>query len=199
MSPMGRFVRLGLVLAAAATLAACSSMSTGTATTATIAPAAAPTGFNQDIASAILVFDIPATLEPVPDASVLAIRMVSATDSRGIDARLVPADADEMMSALPPPAADRTYFLFGFSPADQAKLREAQAWEKTQPAGSINIRIDIAPEFCTTGQGDAGQSRYSIFAALPGSVVAPLTSNALIADLVESRQRPLPACAGHSG
>jgi hypothetical protein len=194
-------VRLGLVLAAVGALGGCSSVATtggGTVTT-TVPVAAAPASFSNDIASALVVFDIPTTLEPIEGASVVLLKLSSGGESRAIDAHLVRADADGAMAALPPPAADRNYYLFGFSPTDQQHLRDAQAWSKARPAGSVAIQFELQPELCTTDTIDPALTRYSIFAVLSGNTVAPLTSNALITDLVETRQRPLPACAGHSG
>lgn len=197
---MGRFVRLGLVLAAVGALGGCSSVATTAGGGVTTVPvAAAPASFSNDIASALVVFDIPTTLEPIEGASVVLLKLSSGGESRAIDAHLVQADADDAMAALPPPAVERNYYLFGFSPADQQKLRDAQAWSKSRPGGSVAIQFELQPELCTTETIDPAATHYSIFAVLPGNSVAPLTNNALITDLVETRQRPLPACAGHSG
>lgn len=193
---MGRFVRLGLVLAVAAALAGCASLGVGTGGSRPATPSTLDM-LGDDIAAAVIVLDLPGSLEPVPAASIVAFKLTGqGGDSRRIDALLVPADADEAMEALPPPTADRTYYLFGFSPRDQQKLREAQGWARGQAA--VDTQIDLLPALCTTETIDPAATRLSVL-AVTGRRFAPLMANVSAADVAKASTRPLPRCAGHSG
>lgn len=146
----------------------------------------------------MIVLDLPGSLEPVPDASIVAFKLTAkGGDIRRIDALLVPADAEGVMETLPPPATDRTYYLFGFSPKDQQKLREAQEWAGAQSA--VDVQIDLLPALCNTEQIDQATTRFSVLAAVSGAKLAPLRSNMSVAEMVAARNRPLQLCAGHSG
>ncbi len=198
---MGRFVRLGLVLAALAALSGCASLGVGSTTgNRPAAPAQVLDVLGDDVASAVVVLDLPDALEPLPGASIVAFKLTApGSDIRPVAAQLVPADAEEAMAALPPPGADRTYYLFGFSPKDQQKLREAQSWGRGQPAGTVDIGIDLLPALCATEALDQASTRFSVLAVVRGTSLVPLMSGVSVADMVKARNRPLERCAGHSG
>ena len=87
---------------------------------------------NDDIGSLVLAFDVPETLEPVPEASRFSfVVSIPGQGERKVDAVLAPGDASDVAGTLPPPGNERTYYLFGFSDADKARLREAQAWARS--------------------------------------------------------------------
>lgn len=85
---------------------------------------------SDDIASLLLAFDVPLTLEPIADGSVLASTSPPASGERHIKAVLTETDASDLAGTLPPPADERTYYLFGFSDADKAAIREARPGPK---------------------------------------------------------------------
>jgi hypothetical protein len=194
-------LKTAAVLAAAAGLVtACSSLSVPTA-----AKLGALDYLNDDIASLVLAFDVPETLEPVPDASGFSFAVsIPGKGERKVTAVLAPGDASEVAGTLPPPGNERTYYLFGFSDADKARLREAQAWARgiaeTGVAPNRPV-ISIAPRFCRSDTIDAAKTKVSVLVALPGQgALEPLISNeSLSAVLASSGGGTLPACAGHSG
>lgn len=193
---------VGLVAGLIATLvvAACSSISMQTA-----AKLKALDYLNDDIAGLLLAFDVPETLEPVPDASGFSFAVsVPGKGERKVTAVLEPADASEAAGTLPPPEDGRTYYLFGFSEADKAKLREAQAWARgiaeTGVAPNTPV-ISISPRFCRSDEIDAASTKISVLVALPGNgALEPLVQRQNLAALLASTGGgELPACAGHSG
>jgi len=178
-------------------LAACTSLSLDTA-----AKLRALDYLNDDIASLVLAFDVPETIEPVADGSTLSFDIATpGKGERHIKAVLTHTDAGEVAGSLPPPAGERTYYLFGFSDADKTALREAQAWARTLPAGNNSLAISLAPRFCRTAAVDPGQVRVSVLVALPGATsLAPLINGETLANLLaQSPEKDLPECAGHSG
>src|SRR5690349_577544 len=97
---------------AIATLAGCTASSVNTTTAARVS---AIDYANDDVGSMLIAFDVPVTLEPVPDGSTMVFNL----GDRTLTAVLARADLDEVAGTLPPPDADRTYYLFGFSAADK--------------------------------------------------------------------------------
>jgi hypothetical protein len=192
----------GAAVVATLALAACSSLSLPTA-----AKLRALDYLNDDVASLLLAFDVPETLEPIPDASTVRFDIVSAGNGeKHVNAVLARSDAGEIAGTLPPPADGRTYYLFGFSPADQQAIRDAQAWARALPktaAGSNALSIGIGPRFCRTEAIDADNVRLSVLVALPGATaLEPLVSNETLANVIAAGgggSAELPACAGHSG
>ena len=193
---------LGMVAGLVAMLAAaaCSSLSMPTA-----AKFRALDYLNDDIAGLLLAFDVPETLEPVPDASGFSFTVsVPGQGERKVTAVLTRGDAGEAAGTLPPPEDGRTYYLFGFSEADKAKLREAQAWARgiaqTGVAPNTPV-ISISPRFCRSGEVDAASTKVSVLVALPGNVaLEPLVQRESLASLLASTGGGvLPACTGHSG
>lgn len=160
---------------------------------------------NDDIATLVLAFDVPVTLEPLPEQSGFSFDIaIPGKGERKVAAVLVPADAGDIAGTLPPPGTDRTYYLFGFSDADKGKLREAQAWAKgialTGVAPNTPV-IGITPRFCRTDTVDPDATKVSVLIALPGSAaLEPLVRDQSLAALLASTGGgELPACAGHSG
>jgi hypothetical protein len=138
-----------------------------------------------DVASLVLAFDLPRGLEPVEDGSILSFDVTTASGgNKHLDAVLARADADEIAGALPPPAANRVYFLFGYSDKDKAALRDMQAWARALPPGSGGgIKFALATRFCTIAPLDPSRANISVLIALPGqSSLAPLINNQKLAD-----------------
>lgn len=194
---MQRWSRSTAAALALLLLAACTSLSLDTA-----ARLRALDYLNDDIASLVLAFDVPEAIEPVADGSTLSFDITTpGNGERHIRAVLARAEAGEIAGSLPPPAGDRTYYLFGFSDADKAQLREAQAWARTLPTGNNSLAIGLAPRFCRTAAVDPANVRISVLIALPGTTsLAPLINGESLANLLaQSPDKTLPECAGHSG
>jgi len=157
---------------------------------------------NDDIASLLLAFDLPPSLEPAPEGSTVSFDIVTpASGEKHIKATLVAADADELAGTLPPPSGDRNYYLFGFSDADKAAIRSVQAWAKALPPGAGSLAVSLSPSLCRTEPIDPAKTIVSALVALPGTTgLSPLISNMpLSTALAAAPTREVPACAGHSG
>lgn len=157
---------------------------------------------NDDIASLLLAFDLPPSLEPAPGGSTLSFDIrTPGSGEKHVNATLVIADADELAGTLPPPSGERNYYLFGFSDADKAAIREAQAWAKALPQGNNALSVSLSPRLCSTEPIDPTKTTVSALIALPGATrLTPLISNmSLSAVLSQSPIKDVPACAGHSG
>jgi hypothetical protein len=157
---------------------------------------------NDDIASLLLAFDLPPSLEPAPEGSTLSFDITSpASGEKHIKATLVMADADELAGTLPPPSGERNYYLFGFSEADKAAIREAQAWARALPPGDNRLAISLNPRLCRTEPVDPARTTVSALIALPGAPgLSPLLSNMPLSTvLAASPIKDVPPCAGHSG
>jgi len=190
---------LGMVAALwiGATIAGCSSLSMPTA-----AKLKALDYLNDDLGSLVLAVDVPETLEPVPGGSAFSFAVsIPGKGERRVEAVLEPGDASEVAGTLPPPGNGRTYYLFGFSDADKAKLRDAQTWARSIAETGVAPNtpvISITPRFCRSDTIDAASTKVSVLIALPGSpALEPLLQNQSLAAMPGGAS--LPACAGHSG
>jgi hypothetical protein len=180
-------------LAVAAALAGCTASSVNTTTAAKIS---AIDYTNDDVGSMLIAFDVPLTLEPVPDGST----MIFTLGARTFTAILARADLDDAGATLPPPKSDRTYYLFGFSAADKAKIVSLQKDAKVTAGTSLTVAL--SPLFCRTEDVDYRKTRFSVLLALPGSggKLEPLISNSTLeAVLAAAPVKELPLCDGHSG
>ena len=187
------FAALTMLLA----LAACSSLPLSTANRLRSLDA-----LNDDLASLLIAFDVPLSLEPIPDGSTFSFDITTpASGARHIKAVLIETGADDLAGTLPPPADVRNYFLFGFSEPDKVLLREAQAWAKTLPPGANALSISLAPDFCRTAEIDLARDTVAVLVALPGTIgLAPLIGGQpLKALLAATPGKAVPPCAGHSG
>ncbi len=188
-----RLSLLGLVLF----LAACSSIPMGTGEKLRNLDY-----LNDDIASLLLAFDLPPSLEPAPEGSTLSFDIrTPSSGEKHVNATLVIADADELAGTLPPPSGKRNYYLFGFSDADKAAIREAQAWARALPPGANSLSISLSPRLCRTEPIDPGRTTVSALVALPGATgLSPLLSNMPLSTvLAQAPIKEVPPCAGHSG
>jgi hypothetical protein len=146
---------------------------------------------NDDIAAMIVALDLPAGIAPVPEASTLHFDFVSPTaGEKHVAAALALTDPGELAGTLPPPGNGRAYYLLGFSEGDKSALRDAQAWARALPAGSVNtgakLPISVAPRFCATEVVDVSRATYSVLVALPGTArLEPLVLGQPIAATLE--------------
>lgn len=156
---------------------------------------------NDDIAGLLLAFDMPETLEPMPEGPAITFDVAAGSEARHIRAVLVPADAEEIAGSLPPPRDGRLYYFFGFSDADKKTIRDAQAWARTLPQGQGGrFAIGLEPRFCASEEIDANNVRISVLAALPGSgAVQPLAQDVSLGETLSALGATLPPCKGHSG
>jgi hypothetical protein len=138
------------------------------------------------------------TLEPVPNGS----KMVFSLGDRTLTAVLARADLDEVAGTLPPPDADRTYYLFGFSDADKAKIKSMQHDAQVLSTGTTSLTVGLSPSFCRTAEIDPVKTKFSVLLALPGSggKMESLIKNSTLENaLATAPVQELPLCAGHSG
>jgi hypothetical protein len=104
-------------------------------------------------------------------------------DGRHLKLALVRADAGDL-SDLPPPSAQRAYYLLAPSDADAAKLRGAQAWAKGL---KLVPSLSIAPRFCRDAPVDPDQVSVAVFAILPaGRRDAPYQTQTLAAAIQQA-------------
>lgn len=157
-------------------------------------------GLNDDLAGALLALDLPQALEPVPGGTTLSLD-ITGTGERHVTAVLDTADPGDLAGLLPLPADGRSYYLFGFAPADQQAIREAQGWARTLPAGSTELTLGLSPGLCRTDGIDAQKTLVSALVALPGSGrVAPLLGPVSLATVLATASiKEIAPCAGHSG
>lgn len=186
-----------IAVLAVLTLAACSSLPIGT-----VSSLRALDYLNDDLSNLLVAFDVPLSLEPIPNASALNFDITTpSSGERHIRAMLAETDPGDLAGTLPPPADGRNYYLFGFSAADKAAIREAQAWAKTLPAGAGTITLSLSPSFCRTAPIDPAKVTVSVLVALSSTPnLAPLLSNQSLKTLLATAPiKDIPPCAGHSG
>jgi hypothetical protein len=183
-------IGLGAILG----LVGCSSLPIGQS-----APVRALDYLGDDLAGALVAFDLPASLEPVPGGSTLTFDLTTpASGARHVRAVLAQSDAAELAGTLPPPADGRSYYLFGFSPSDRQAIREAQAWSRTLPGGAGELKVVLSPALCRIGTVRADAVRVSVRVAVPGiPALAPVIADRPLTAVMGGAE--VPPCAGHSG
>lgn len=182
-------------LAVTALLAGCTASSVNPTTAAKVS---AIDYANDDVGGMLIAFDVPLTLEPVPNGSTMIFNL----GDRTLTAVLARADLDEVTGTLPPPDADRTYYLFGFSEADKAKIKNLQHDARVLPTGATSLTVALSPLFCRTGEIDPTKTKFSVLLALPGSsgkMESLIKNSTLEAALATAPVKELPLCAGYSG
>jgi hypothetical protein len=156
---------------------------------------------SDDVASLLLAFDMPETLEPMEEGPAISFDVTAGGESRHLRAVLTPADAEELAGTLPPPRDGRLYYLFGFSDADKAAIRDTQAWAKSLPAGQGGgLSVALEPRFCAIEEVDPAKVRFTVLVALPGSgSLKPLAQDQPLGPALQAIGATLPLCEGHSG
>jgi len=151
----------------------------------------------QDIAELVLILDLPAAVQPVPDTTRMRVvyRLPGQPD-RQVDASLALADPGEIADTLAPPASGRAYYFLGFGAEDKARLRAAQAWARSGGNAAATGGLSVAPRFCGTEPVDINKARFSVNVTLPGTIkAAPLIKDEILANaLALSNQTALEAC-----
>lgn len=183
---------IGIVPVVALLLAGCDTLGLGG--TPPAPPAARAIDYRaDDLASLIVVLDLPATLQPVARGSVASFDVTTeAKGSRHVRAVLALADGDAVAPALPAPAAGHTYYLLGFSERDGASLAAAQKWLAGLPPGAPPaIAFTVAPRLCETEPLDPSRAFFSVIPALPGAgPLLPLIASAPLTSLLQGGQLP---------
>ncbi len=184
-----RHGKSALTLSAVLLLSACTTLMPQT-----VAQMRALDTLNDDIASLVVAFDLPLGIEALPDSSALRFDVVSPQGERHVRASLVRGDVGEVAGRLPPPAEERTYFLFGFSESDKEALREAQRFARSLGGGAAvtsSFPVSVSPEFCARGEVDFESARFSVLIALPVGVgLQPLLLNQSLTEALLATGQP---------
>lgn len=136
---------------------------------------------NDDLASAVIVFDLPRGVGLVEGATRLSFDVASPVLDKHLSAVLAPADADEVAGVLPPPGSGRAYYFVGLSDADGAAFGAAQAAARGASVSAGAARLSVAPRFCVSGPVDPTLVTVSVYAALPErGRLAPLLDRQLL-------------------
>jgi hypothetical protein len=143
-----------------------------------------------DVASVIFAFDLPRGLGPAA-GSLFTYDVANGSPEEHLRLVPLPADVDGLPAGLPPPGANRAYYLFAFSAADQQKIRDAQI---TAQLNNAVERMGFYPKFCSAGTADP-RSQISIYAVLAGRNPIAFLNQGRLADLMkETGDTTLPAC-----
>lgn len=181
--------------AVATALAGCTASNVNTTTAARVS---AIDYANDDVGSMLIAFDVPLTLEPVPNGSTMVFNL----GDRTLTAVLARADLDDIAGTLPPPDADRTYYLFGFSAADKERIKSMQHDAQVLATDTTTLTVGLSPSFCRTEEIDLAKTKFSVLLALPGSggkMESLIKNSTLEAALATAPVKELPLCAGTSG
>lgn len=183
----------GAAMLAVLPLAGCDSLGFGD--TPVAAPAARPLDYrHDDVAAAIFVIDLPASLQPIPRLTAARFDIVTADrGNRPFRASLIRADGDGIDASLPPPAAGRTYYLLGFADADRRTVAANQQWLATlPPAAAPVVQFEVLPKFCETAAIDPAATNFSVLVALPGAgPFTPLVNAQKLTTVLNGGQLPL--------
>lgn len=146
-----------------------------------------------DVASLVIVFDLPRGLAPTPNSTFTFSLAQGGIEP--LQVTPVPAEIDALPVGVPPPGADRAYYFFVFTPDDIQKLRDAQISAQLANAQSDDVSIRFIPKLCYSGVAD-GRATVSVLAVLPGRNPQALIRNARLADLLQqSGSMTIPTCA----
>jgi hypothetical protein len=174
-----RMLRLLSAILAIAVLAACASITLPTG------PSGKVDLLRDDLGSMLIAFDLPRGIGPAPTGSLFTFDV--ANGGPGEHLRLTPrlADLDSVPANLPPPGADRAYYLYVFGEADRFAIRAAQASALQRGATASNVTVGIVPKLCTAGFVDPSQVTISAFAVLPGRSALPFLNRQLLSVLLQ--------------
>lgn len=189
MAGIGRTIRTALALVAVAAVAACASLVPDTAARLrNLDPR------YDDLASLVVLFDLPQVVAPIPTRSVLRVSLRSVDGSRDVNAQLLRADMD-MIGGMPPPGPGRGYFVFAFSERDKMNLRNAQAALLADPSGTASVTIE--PVLCRLVEEiNPEELTFSVSVALPGGPgLEPLIVNETLGNALRRTNGTLPSCS----
>ncbi|RYE08951.1 MAG: hypothetical protein EOP22_11525 [Hyphomicrobiales bacterium] len=154
----------------------------------TIGMPTGPTGkldlVRDDIASMLVAFDLPRGLAPAK-GSLFTYDVANGGPAEHL--RLTPLQADiyDFPRELPPPAADRQYYLFAFTEIDKQAIRNAQLSAQQRGATATNVTVGMVPKLCTAGTVDPNYTTVSVYAVLPGRGAIPFLDGQLLSVLLQ--------------
>lgn len=159
-------------------VAACSTLGVPTQ------PARAIDPLRDDLSNMIVAFDLPRGLGPAK-GSLLTFDVANGGPAEHLRLILEQADIDEFPPSLPPPAADRAYYLFALTPADRAMLRTGQESALQRGAPGTSATLAVIPKLCTAGPVDTLTATVSVFAVLPGKPPLPFLNRQVLNVLLQ--------------
>jgi hypothetical protein len=139
---------------------------------------------HDDLSSLLIAFDLPRGLGPAK-GSLFTFDVANGGPAEHL--RLVPlqADVDGLPSNLPPPGADRNYYLFAFSETDKLAIRNAQLTAQARGASAQNVTVGMVPKLCTAGPIDPNLVTVSVYAVLAGRSPMPFLNRTVLAALLQ--------------
>ncbi|HVY51805.1 MAG TPA: hypothetical protein VHA07_09645 [Devosia sp.] len=186
---MGRLIAISLTLL----LAACSTLGVTTpfGGGATLDPV------HDDIGSLLIAFDLPRGLGPAPSGQLFTFDVANGGPDEHLRLTLAQAEADQAMSALPPPAEGRAYYLFAVADKDRPALAAAQAAAAARGVAASGVKLGIVPHLCTSGTIDPNALTVSVFATIPGRTrLMPFLDQEPLAQLMtQPGSTQMPPCA----
>ena len=156
-------MRFLFAIALTLVLAGCSTLGVNSTS-----PASSLDPVRDDVASLLIVFDLPRGLGPATSVQLFTFDVPNGGPSEHLRAPLVQADADQAAAGLPPPADGRAYYLFALSEPSKGQIRAAQAAAQSRGIPGTSIQLGIVPHLCSSGPVDQNVLTVSIFASLPG-------------------------------
>lgn len=180
-------LRFALTLLSLVALSACSSLPLDSA------PPQRALDPLADLGPLVLAFDLPRGVEPVERSSVVRFDAGPASAGRHLELSLARVDAGDAVGVLPPPGAQRVYYLFGFAEAAKALLRDAQAWARSH---GITPTVTLVPQFCRVSPLDPATVSVAVMGVLPGDTAAvTVFERQVLADAVKAAGGSFPDCS----
>ncbi len=190
-----RVIKLFVLSFLILTLAACSSLSLGTAI-----QLQKIDWLKDDVANMTFALDLPSSLKPVKNETALLIdATTSKFGERNIEAILEETNDLSRIANLPQLAKGRVYYLFSISKKGQEEIEEFQQWAKDlkEQHGDIGgkLGIGIQAEFCRSQDVEVKKEKFSVFVSLPGKVeLSPLISSMKISEVMKGQEADIEMC-----
>ena len=137
---------------------------------------------HDDLGSLLIAFDLPRGLGPAK-GSLFTFDVANGGPAEHLRLTPLQADVDGIPANLPPPGADRAYYLFAFSETDKLALRNGQLTAQARGATAQNVTIGMVPKLCTAGTVDPNLVTVSVYAVLPGRSPQPFLNRIVLAAL----------------
>ncbi|HEU5095520.1 MAG TPA: hypothetical protein VFT77_10205 [Reyranella sp.] len=140
-----------------------------------------------DVADLLIVFDLPRGLGTNNTAGQLfTFDAAQGGPNEHLRLTLMPADGDQVMSSLPPPADGRSYYLFQLAPQAKSQILAAQQSAQARGVPGSSIQLGIVPHLCSSGPVDQNAATVTISAVLPGKTgLLPFINNEPLAQVLQ--------------